>query len=127
MNQILLISGNNDLIKALQIILKDKYEIVAERVWHESQEYQNKADSIIVDLSSFDGVSLKELRKIVAKTERPVIVIIDDNDVKNRKEAIKTEIYDYIELPLDPDRVLMTIVRAVNCRSLRKLRNEDRN
>lgn len=124
--QILLITNNIDLYEAMRVILKNRYEIILDRTRVKGRVLQDSASCILVDLLTIGGCSLKELREIVTSIEKPVIAIIDSNDILTRKEAMNIGMYDYIDVPLDPDRVVMSVTRAVSYERLRKSKREVR-
>lgn len=70
-------------------------------------------DAVLLDMimPGMDGIStLKELKKINPDT--PVIIVTGQGDVSSAVEAIKIGAYDYIEKPVNENRILVTIRRA---------------
>ncbi|MDZ7766149.1 MAG: sigma 54-interacting transcriptional regulator [Melioribacteraceae bacterium] len=48
----------------------------------------------------------------------PVIMISGESDIKTAVESIKDGAYDFIEKPIDPDKLLITIKNAISIRNL---------
>ena len=78
-------------------------------------------DAVLLDLMmpEVDGVEvLKELRRTHPKL--PVIMITADNDIQRAVELTKLGAYDYLIKPVDQERLLTTLDRALSHGSLEK-------
>lgn len=70
-------------------------------------------DAVLLDMimPDMDGIAtLKELKKI--NPDVPVIIVTGYGDVATAVEAIKIGAYDYVEKPVDENRIVLTIHRA---------------
>lgn len=70
-------------------------------------------DAVLLDMimPDMDGIAtLKELKKI--NPDVPVIIVTGYGDVATAVEAIKLGAYDYVEKPVDENRIVLTIHRA---------------
>lgn len=80
-----------------------------------------------IRMPEFDGLSLlEEVRSI--DTDLPVILITGHGDVPMAVEAMRKGAYDFIEKPFSSDRLIQSVTKAVEKRSLtnenRRLRRE---
>ncbi len=78
-------------------------------------------DAILLDLMmpEVDGVEvLKEVNRRHPKL--PVIMVTADNDVRRAVEVTKLGAYDYLTKPIDQERLLTTLDRALSHGSLEK-------
>ncbi len=70
-------------------------------------------DAVLLDMimKDMDGIAtLKELKKI--NPDIPVIIVTGYGDVPTTVAAIKLGAYDYVEKPVDENRIVLTIQRA---------------
>jgi two-component system nitrogen regulation response regulator NtrX len=116
MSKILIIDDERAIRRALREILEfEEFEIVEAENGKEGFE---KASSINFDMifcdikmPQMDGMEvLDELLK--AKIETPVIMISGHGNVETAVQAIKKGAFDFIEKPLDLNRILVTIRNA---------------
>ncbi len=78
-------------------------------------------DAVLLDLMmpGVDGVAvLKELRRRFPKL--PVLMITADNDIQRAVEVTKLGAYDYLVKPVDKERLLTTLDRALSHGTLEK-------
>jgi len=107
------ISENDNLTDALRVILKDSFEIIADKTCEKKERDKEPAKCIVVDLCEPSRIGLQGLNDIIANAEEPVLAILEKHDIRTRREVMATGIYDYIDVPLDPDRVVMSVKKAV--------------
>lgn len=70
-------------------------------------------DAVLLDMimPDMDGIAtIKELKKI--NPDVPIIIVTGYSDVATAVEAIKLGAYDYVEKPVDENRIVLTIKRA---------------
>jgi len=82
---------------------------------------ENNYDLIFCDIKmpNLDGIEfLKKL--ILKKNESPVIMISGHGDIETAVQTLKIGAYDYIEKPLDLNRVLSSVKNAFDKRLLKK-------
>jgi DNA-binding NtrC family response regulator len=78
-------------------------------------------DAVLLDLMmpEIDGVQvLKELRR--RNPSLPVVMITADNDIRRAVEVTKLGAYDYLVKPVDQERLLTTLSRALSHGNLEK-------
>jgi DNA-binding NtrC family response regulator len=77
--------------------------------------------AICVDLGLEDMSGLDVLRHLHARLpDLPVIVVTAKNDVETAVEAMRSSAYDFVSKPLDASRIVHTVRRAVERRSLQR-------
>lgn len=79
----------------------------------------NNIDLILLDLRmpGVDGIDI--MRKIYKKKNAPeVIVITGQGTIQDAVQATKLGAYDFLEKPLQPDRILITVKNCLKQRSL---------
>ena len=80
---------------------------------------KEKVDLILLDLMMPDMSGKEVLQHIIAaKMDLPVVMISAHGTIKTAVEAIKEGAYDFIEKPLDADRILITVKNALDKRDL---------
>jgi len=116
MAKILVIDDEKSIRKTLQEILEyEKYEVdLAEDGIEGLKMIQNtKYDIVLCDIKmpKIDGIEV--LEKIISyTTDTQVIMISGHGNIDTAVEAIKKGAFDYIEKPLDLNRLLITIKNA---------------
>ncbi|MFO8129239.1 MAG: sigma-54 dependent transcriptional regulator [Bacteroidales bacterium] len=89
---------------------------------------EGKYDAILLDIKMPKMDGLEVLDRILDKTDTPVIMISGHGNIETAVEAIKKGAFDYIEKPLDLNRLLVTIRNAMDRSDLitetRKLRRK---
>ncbi len=78
-------------------------------------------DIIFLDLNLPDKSGL-EILKSVKKiyNELPVVIISGYGNVESAVEAMKTGAFDYLVKPLDKDKILLTLQKAINVQLMKK-------
>jgi len=112
--RILLITENDDLLEALRVILGKQYEIIQSESFREMESKLNLVKCILVDLTIEEKFGVNTVKEIINNTNKPVIAILDSNDIQLRREVMTIGIFDYVDVPLDRDRVLMTLKRGID-------------
>jgi len=116
MSKILIIDDERAIRRALREILEfEEFEVVEAENGKEGFEKASSTsfDMIFCDIKMplMDGMEvLDELLK--AKIETPVIMISGHGNVETAVQAIKKGAFDFIEKPLDLNRILVTIRNA---------------
>jgi len=104
------------------IVTEAGYEIDAFSSGAEVLAQSGRApDAVLLDLMmpGVDGVAvLKELRRRFPKL--PVLMITADNDIQRAVEVTKLGAYDYLVKPVDKERLLTTLDRALSHGTLEK-------
>ncbi len=116
MSKILVIDDERSIRRALREILEfEDYEV------HEAENGKdglekiknNDFDLIFCDIKmpQMDGLEVLE-GAILAKNEAPIIMISGHGNIETAVESIKKGAFDFIEKPLDLNRILVTIRNA---------------
>ncbi|PLX22114.1 MAG: response regulator [Salinivirgaceae bacterium] len=118
MTKILVIDDEDSIRNTLQEILEyEKYEVDLAPDGNAGLEYikQNSYDVILCDIKmpGLDGVEVLE-RVIRLQPDAPVIMISGHGNIDTAVDAIKKGAYDFIEKPLDLNRLLITIKNALD-------------
>lgn len=117
MKKILIIDDEKSIRSTLKEILEfEKYQVdTAENgatglSLFESKEY----DLIFCDIKmpKMDGLEFLEKKKI-KRIETPVIMISGHGNIETAVQSLKNGAYDYIEKPLDLNRVLLSVRNAI--------------
>ena len=125
--RILVIDDEAAIRDSLKMILEyEGYEVLTAATGEEgiAQAEREAPDLIFLDVKmpGMDGLEvLQRLRHIVEVT--PIVVISGHGTVSTAVEATKLGAFDFIEKPLERERVLVTVRNAVDSR---RLRNENR-
>jgi len=112
--KILLITENDDLLEALRVILGKQYEIMQSESFGEMESKLNLVKCILVDLTIEEKFGVIAVKEIINNTNKPVIAVLDSDDIQLRREVMTIGIFDYVDVPLDRDRVLMTVRKGIN-------------
>lgn len=86
---------------------------------YESIENVDQFQAILLDIKMprIDGLEL--LTIIHSKHPHiPIIMISGESDIQTAVQSLKDGAYDFIEKPIDPDKLLVTIKNAVSIKSL---------
>lgn len=117
MSKILVIDDERSIRKTLREILEyENYKVDDAENGIDGIEMvkNNKYDVILCDIKMprMDGIeTLAEIEKI---TDTPVVMISGHGNIETAVDAIKKGAYDYIEKPLDLNRLLITIRNAID-------------
>ena len=118
MSKILVIDDERNIRKTLQEILEfEKHEVdLAEDGTEGLKMIQNKKYDIIlcdIKMPKMDGIEvLGKIQEITSDSQ--IIMISGHGNIDTAVEAIKKGAYDYIEKPLDLNRLLVTIRNATD-------------
>ena len=121
--RILVIDDESAIRDSFRMILEyEGYEVLAAATGEEgiAQAEREAPDLIFLDVKmpGMDGIEvLQRLRHIVEVT--PVVVISGHGTVSTAVEATKLGAFDFIEKPVERERVLVTIRNAIDSRRLR--------
>lgn len=122
MSKILVIDDERSIRSALQEILEyEKFEVVLAENGPEGLEKFDSTDFDVVlcdiKMPEMDGI---EVLQKIAETGKDVqvIMISGHGNIENAVEAIKKGAFDFIEKPLDLNRLLITIRNALDKSSL---------
>ena len=118
MSKILVIDDEKSIRNALQEILEyEKFDVeLAENGPEGLQKFNDdQFDVVLCDIKMPEMDGLEVLEKIFETgKDVQVIMITGHGNVENAVEAIKTGAYDFIEKPLDLNRLLITIRNALD-------------
>ena len=122
MSKILVIDDQKSIRNTLKEILEyEKNEVVLAEAGPEGLELfeADRFDIVLCDIKMPDMDGIEVLQKMMEKNpEVPVIMISGHGNVDTAVEAIKKGAYDFIEKPLDLNRLLVTIRNAVERKEL---------
>lgn len=122
MSKILVIDDEKSIRSALHEILEyEKYEVELAENGPEGLEKltSNDFDIVLCDIKMPEMDGIEVLEKIhEAGTDVQVIMISGHANVENAVEAIKKGAFDFIEKPLDLNRLLITVRNALDKTSL---------
>lgn len=122
MSRILVIDDEQSIRNSLKEVLEyEKYEVDLATEGREGLEMfeKNQYDVVLCDIKmpKMDGIEV--LEKIFGKTiDIPIIMISGHGNIDTAVESIKKGAYDFIEKPLDLNRLLITIKNALEKGSL---------
>ncbi len=124
MSRILVVDDEQAIRKALKEILEyEKHEVDLAKDGFEAIEKvkNNQFDLILLDIKmpKIDGIEV--LQKIQAiNPELPIIIITGHGTVDTAVEALKKGAYDFLEKPLDLNRLLVAVRNALEKKDLVK-------
>lgn len=116
MNRILVVDDEESIRNTLQEILEyEKYSVDLASEGKEALELlkQNEYKLILCDIKmpNMDGIEVLERVKIL-QPDTPMVMISGHGNIDTAVEAIKKGAFDFIEKPLDLNRLLITIKNA---------------
>ncbi len=122
MSKILVIDDQKSIRNTLKEILEyEKNEVDLAENGPEGLKLfeKNKYDIVLCDIKMPDMDGIEVLQKIMEKNQEiPVIMISGHANIDTAVDAIKKGAYDFIEKPLDLNRLLVTIRNAVERKDL---------
>lgn len=122
MSKILIIDDEQPIRKALKEILEyEKYEIEEAKSGIEGLEkiQENKYDIVLCDIKMPQMDGIETLEKIMEfNPEIPVVMITGHGNVETAVEALRKGAYDFIEKPLDMNRLLVSVRNAKEKKTL---------
>src|SRR5574344_1140079 len=118
MSKILVIDDERSIRNTLKEILEyEKYQVdLAENAKQALENVRNNEYNIIlcdIKMPEVDGLELLPLL-IEIYLDTPVVIIFGHRNIDTAVEAIKKGAYDFIEKPLDLNRLLITIRNAMD-------------
>ena len=124
MAHILVIDDEKSIRNTLKDILEyEKFSVdLAEHGAEGLEKYkQGKYDIVLCDIKMPEMDGLEVLEKLFEEEgDAQVIMISGHGNIDNAVEAIKKGAYDFIEKPLDLNRLLITIRNALDKSSIRR-------
>ena len=124
MAKILVIDDEKSIRETLKEILEyEKHEVDLANEGDQGLELfkTNRYDVVLLDIKMPKKDGLEVLDEIISETaEVPVIMISGHGNIDTAVESIKKGAYDFIEKPLDLNRLLVTIRNAMDRNSLIK-------
>lgn len=122
MSKILVVDDERSIRNTLKDILEfEKYQVdLAENgIVALEQLKESDYDIILCDIKmpEMDGIELLE-RLVILKPDVPVVMISGHGNIDTAVDCIKKGAYDFIEKPLDLNRILITIRNAMDKSSL---------
>lgn len=122
MAKILVIDDQKSIRNTLKDILEyEGHEVVVAEDGLDGLEKFNagKFDVVLTDIKMPNMDGMEVLEKIIASgTDAPIIMISGHGNIDTAVEAIKKGAYDFIEKPLDLNRLLVTIRNAIERNNL---------
>jgi DNA-binding NtrC family response regulator len=122
MSKILVIDDQKSIRNTLKEILEyEKNEVVLAENGPEGLELfdNEKFDIVLCDIKMPDMDGIEVLQKLMKKSgDTPVIMISGHGNIDTAVDAIKKGAYDFIEKPLDLNRLLVTIRNAIERKDL---------
>src|SRR5690606_473147 len=122
MSKILVIDDQKSIRNTLKDILEyEKHEVVLAENGPQGLELfdNDKFDIVLCDIKMPEMDGLEVLQKIIEKSnDTPVVMISGHGNIDTAVDAIKKGAYDFIEKPLDLNRLLVTIRNAVERKDL---------
>ncbi|MCA1744744.1 MAG: sigma-54 dependent transcriptional regulator [Bacteroidales bacterium] len=122
MSKILVIDDQKSIRNTLKEILEyENNEVILAENGPEGLELfaQEKFDIVLCDIKMPDMDGIEVLQKIIEKSnDTPVVMISGHGNIDTAVDAIKKGAYDFIEKPLDLNRLLVTIRNAVERKDL---------
>jgi len=117
MSRILVIDDEQSIRNSLKEVLEyEKYEVDLATEGREGLEMfeKNKYDVVLCDIKmpKMDGIEVLE-EIFEQTTDVPIIMISGHGNIDTAVESIKKGAYDFIEKPLDLNRLLITIKNAL--------------
>lgn len=117
MSKILVIDDERSIRSTLKDILEyEKYELDLAEDGHQGIDLirKNEYDVVLCDIKMPGMDGIEALEKIhILSPDSPVIMISGHGNIDTAVESIKKGAYDYIEKPLDLNRLLITIRNAM--------------
>ena len=130
MNNILVIDDENDIRESIIAILNDE-GFVCDNASNSKDAIQlidiNEYDLIILDVwlndTEYDGIKLlKLIKKKYSKV--PIIIISGHGNIDMAVEAIKEGAYEFVEKPFKSERLILSVNRALEVKSIREENKE---
>jgi len=121
---IAIIDDEKNIRRMLRLILEaEGYDVCEAENVAEAREMtcKNPPDAVLLDLKLPDGDGIELLKELRAQSPGlPVVMISGHGSAEHAVQAVKLGAYDFLEKPLDKDRVLVTLRNAIEVGGLRK-------
>ena len=111
--KILIVTQNIDLLRAMQAALREFNRNIEPILLTEAFTLKQRCGCILVDQTSRGACSLEELSRLVSSRPEPVLALVDKKDINERRKAMESGVFDYIEIPIEPDRLRMSITNGL--------------
>ena len=121
MDKILIIDDDEIVRETLKVLLGKEYKIIlAENGFAGIRKFENEnPDLIITDLMMDDLNGIEILKKVKESiVDTPVILITGFEEIQSTIEAIQLGAYDYLEKPLDIEKLKICVKRALKHKKL---------
>jgi len=121
---ILIVDDDKSVLKALQMTLEDKYQIIT--LTHGSEAvklfHQERPDMVILDIGLPDISGIDVLKAVKEKDPDVLVIMVTAiEEVKMIVEAVKLGAYDYLVKPVNSQELFLTVGNA-----LEQMRLKDR-
>jgi DNA-binding NtrC family response regulator len=123
MNKLLVIDDDQSVLRYLQVFFMqvDKFEVRclsdSTRAYATLAEFD--PDLILLDIDMPDVTGIDILNFLAEQPTKPEVVVLSGvEDIKLAVQAMKLGAYDYLGKPIDCDKLLITIERALERRNL---------
>ncbi|QTA89552.1 response regulator [Desulfonema magnum] len=119
---ILFVDDENSVRKAVQMILKDKYQVITSGLGAEALKlfHQEKPELTLLDIGLPDMNGIDVLRALKDKAPDTIVIMLTAVDeVKTIVEAVKRGAYDYLVKPIDAQELRLTIENALENKCLK--------
>ena len=127
MAKLLVVDDDVKLLRSLKELLTlENYEVEATSnpMVVENLTEENLFDCILLDIRMPGLNGLEVLKRLQQNgTMVPVIIISGQSSIDTAVNSIKEGAYDYLEKPIDPDRLLITIRNAIQRQNLIEQKN----
>ena len=123
-NKVLIIDDEEDIRKSLRMVLEyEGYEFLEASTGPDGVEATRREtpDAVLLDIKMPDMDGLEALQAIRAKdAHTPILIISGHGDIPTAVDAIHKGAYDFLEKPLETERVLTALRNAIERTSLRQ-------
>ncbi len=118
---VMIVDDEEGIRESLSLIIEDDYDAVTASSGEEAVRVAKETapDLVLLDIwmDGMDGIqTLQELKKLYP--DLPVIMISGHANIENAIKATRMGAYDLLEKPLSLDKVILTVQRALEKRSL---------
>jgi two-component system, NtrC family, nitrogen regulation response regulator NtrX len=131
MNSILIIDDEKEICESIKMILEyENYQVDYSTNGFEGlkKSSDNIFDAILLDIQIPDINGFEILKKIKeSESQTSVIIISAFGNVENAIKATKLGAYDFIEKPIDREKLLISVRNAIEQSSLKKENKELKN
>lgn len=111
--KILIITQNIDLLHAMQAVLREFNRTVEPILPKEAFGLKQRCACILVDQTQHGAYTPAELSRLVSARSEPVFALVDKEDIHQRRRVMQSGVFDYIDIPIDSDRLRMSITNGL--------------